>query len=246
VTGPAEFDGDASFDVAIFAAQSRLYRGGIESASDLVGVNLLGLTRFLELARRARAKRFVHFSSGSVYSPSFEPLGEQAAVGSLDFYSMTKRMGEEIAARYRDSFDLLILRLFSLYGPTQTDRLVPTIVERVTRTAPVILHPRRTADLESDGMLVTPCFVRDAARVTLALLEKAPSNAILNLAGPEQMSIRDLANTSGELLGIEPHFEISETPREGDLVADLSRLDSLVRVRYTRFRDGLEETIAAR
>ena len=73
--GPATLPELPRHDVALFLAQSSAHRAGPGARPEIVQVNLLGLAQFLDGARRAGARRLLYFSSGSVYAPSFEPLG---------------------------------------------------------------------------------------------------------------------------------------------------------------------------
>jgi len=231
-------------DAACLLAQSAAYRQGLEGVTDIVAVNLLGLARSLALARRAGVRRVVYFSSGSVYRPSFEPLREDDAVAGDGLYPMSKRMGEELAARFRDVFELCVVRPFIVYGPGQEDRMIPDLVSRVAAGRAVTVAPRRAGEREPSGLITTPCHVDDAARITVALLE-ADVPDVLNLAGHERVSVRDVARVAGERLGREPVLETLATPRTGDFVADATRLEKLLAPRFLSFAEGLAEVIEA-
>jgi nucleoside-diphosphate-sugar epimerase len=211
----------ARHDLAIFLAQSSRYRNWPDDSPDVLAVNVLGLTQFLEAARSAGVRRLFYFSSGSVYEPSFDPLREDSPVGGRDLYSMSKRMGEEITLHYRGYFDVVILRPFVIYGPGQQDRLVPMILSRVSRSESISL---------------------DAARITAALVETSV-DGVLNLAGCERVSIRAIAEEAARILGQAPRFEVDAQPRTGDLIADPSRLLGLVQPRFVPFQEGLAETV---
>ena len=67
---------------------------------------------------------------------------------------------------------------------------------------------------------------------------------VLNVAGPEAVSIRRFALRIGQILGIEPKFEIAQTPRSFNLIADISRLRALVDAAFLPFDDAMRETYA--
>jgi nucleoside-diphosphate-sugar epimerase len=76
---------------------------------------------------------------------------------------------------------------------------------------------------------------------------------LVNVAGDEILSIRDMAETIGRVVGSEPHFE--EAPDEGqeDLIGDTTLLRRQFRVpdSFVSFEQGIaamvaEETTAAR
>lgn len=231
-------------DAAFLLAQSAAYREGLDGATDVVAVNLMGLARSLDLARRAGAQRVFYFSSGSVYRPGFEPLREEDPVHGEGLYPMSKRMGEELAARFREAFALCVVRPFIVYGPGQRDRMVPDLVSRVAAGRAVTLAPRHPGEVDPEGLVTTPCHVDDAARIAAALLEVEPPD-VLNLAGHERVSIRDVARLAGENLGREPVWETLATPRTGDFVADATRLEKLLAPRFLPFADGLAQVVEA-
>lgn len=229
-------------DVALFLAQSSAHRAGSAARPDIVRVNLLGLVQFLDAARRAGVRRVLYFSSGSVYAPSFEPLQEDAPLGSTDFYAVSKRVGEELATSYRDAFEVLVLRVFALYGPGQRERLIPQLIRRVASGHAVLLHPRHAGEQSTGGLEMTPCHVDDAAQISVELAF-ANAQGVVNLAGPERVSVRQIADQVGPLLGCGPLYEVQPTLRTGDLCADGSQLASLVSHDFVPFREGLEAVV---
>jgi len=233
-----------SHDLALFLAQSSAHRAGPGARPEVVRVNLLGLTQFLDAARRAGARRLLYFSSGNVYAPSFEPLAETAPLGGPDFYAVSKRLGEELATSYQDTFDVLVLRVFALYGPGQRERMIPEIIGRVARGTPVLLHPRDASESLPVGLEVTPCYVEDAARMAVELAAR-DVRGVLNLAGPDRVSVREIAEQTGRILGRPPILEVHRTPRSGNLVADVSRLTQQVGTDFVSFRVGLEAVVRA-
>src|SRR5205085_78713 len=88
-------------DAVIWLAQGPGYKDFPKLAPSMVAVNLLGLTRTLDLAQRAGARSFTYASTGNVYAASFEPMNEEAPVFPCDLYSHTKLAGEELVKLYR-------------------------------------------------------------------------------------------------------------------------------------------------
>jgi nucleoside-diphosphate-sugar epimerase len=234
----------AHHDFALFMAQSSAHRAGPAARPEVVRVNVLGLVQFLDAARRAGVRRLLYFSSGSVYAPSFEPLCEAAPLGGTDFYALSKLLGEELAASYRDSFEVLVLRVFALYGPGQRGRMIPDIVARVAQGKPVVLSPRDAKESLPGGLEVTPCYVDDAARITVELAARHVQG-VLNLAGPDRVSVREIAEQAGRVLGRTPLFEVHGTSRTGNLVGDVSQLLREVGGEFVPFSAGLEAVVRA-
>lgn len=229
-------------EVAIYLAQSPNYQRWPEGAADVVDVNLSGLVRFAEAARQANVRRFFFASSGTIYRPTFGPLREDSPTQAGDIYSWSKRAGEEAMRLYGQVFDIVALRPFAIYGPGQKGRMIPNIVGRIQEEKPVSLRPRRLSEENPDGLVITPCFVEDAVSILEKLLE-TPFNGPLNLAGPEAVSIRRIAEDAAVLLKKEPVFRVEAEPRTGDIVADISELRNLLQPTFTPFSEGLRRVV---
>jgi UDP-glucose 4-epimerase len=233
-----------AWEAVLVLAQSRRDREWPDGAPDVAAVQVLGTVRALDLARRAGARRVLLASSGSVYGYADVPLREDAPLRGNSFYARTKRMAEELLPFYAEFFETLCLRPFALYGPGSDDRLVGRIAGAVARGAPVPLWPRRTAEPHPEGLVTSPCFVDDAADLVLALLNSGATGTV-NLAGPEALSVRQIAECAAALLGRKVSFQQEAEQRAGDLVADLSRLRSCVDARFVPFGEGMRRVLSA-
>lgn len=225
-------------DAVIYLAQSNRFREFPDAANDIFQVNTAQLLAMLEHARRAGATHFVHASTGSVYSRSSELLTEQSPLAqaeALDFYAATKLAGEMLARCYAPWMTLVNLRFFFLYGPGQKpDRLVPRLVESVRAGRPVTLGGR-------DGMRLNPVHAGDAAAAVVAAL-RLEGTATINVAGPEILSIREMAETIGGSLGVHPVFESSDDD-SSDLIGDTTSMRRLLVPPERRFRDAVTELV---
>lgn len=213
-------------DAVIWLAQGRGYRQLPEQAVEMMSVNLTGLTAVLDLARKAGARSFVYASTGNVYAPSLAPLAEDAPLAPQGLYGVSKLAGEQIVAQYDRWFAPHVVRIFGIYGPGQDDKLLPQLVGRMIRGEPVTLQP--AADGPDDGLCWSPCHVRDAAAVLCALASDTTGGRLLNLAGPDVVSVAGLCRQVGQLVGRQPEFQPAPGPRHGNLVADVARLQAYV------------------
>jgi UDP-glucose 4-epimerase len=216
--------------VTLFAPQTpegRAVANPETDAPDIVlGVNIMGTVRLLELARTLDGlKAFVNLSSGGVYNDygpdPAGPMPEEGWVDPPEFYGISKLSSEMIAAHYGKSFGFPVCsaRLSGVYGPM--DRWRPS---RAYDCPPkVILHRAmegktvRINDTEGVGDHI---HAQDVARAMIALLEKEGGfdHAVYNVAQGE-------AVTLGALLAlckrIEPGLEWEIAPPEAcDIVAD--------------------------
>jgi len=166
-------------------------------------INVDATMELADYAIRAHAKRFVFFSTGGVYRPTEQRLTEQSIVAPPDTYTQSKLDGEVAAQSLKGDLVVQILRLFFPFGPTQRDRLIPNLIERVLHDKPIRLSN------VAGKPLVTPLYVDDLIEYVRRLLA-VPQSLTANLAGDEAVSIRALAEMIGKMLKRNVSFEINE------------------------------------
>jgi UDP-glucose 4-epimerase len=191
-----------------------------EHATALYRLNTMSTQELLEAARRVGARRFVYASSGAVYGFSDAPLRETEPPRARDLYALTKLHAEELVRAYGEFFEPVVVRPFFPYGPGQTGRLVSGLIERVRGGEPVTLR-------EGGRPRCNPIYVDDAVRAFVAALD-GPAPNLVNVAGGEVVSIAELAEAIGRVVGREPVFAEDASPAEGDLVADVTRMRELL------------------
>lgn len=224
-------------DVVIHLAQSRNYRQFLADSREMFDVNVAMTMSLLEWAARSKVKHFCLISSGAVYEPFEGALAEKDALAPNGFLGASKLASEVIAKPFASHFALNILRLFFPYGPRQSDRLIPQLLDRVRTGSPIQL-----AD-DGEGMCLTPTFIADVADVIQASINNGWVGT-MNVASREALSIRSIANLIGEQLGARPKFEIVNKPAI-NVVPNLDILASRFDLnRFIRFEEGLRYTIA--
>lgn len=189
-----------------------------DAARELYLVNTLSTQDLLEYARQIGACRFLLASSGSIYGLGETAVTEDEPRRATDFYAVTKRNAEQLVEAYRDYFSSAVLRPFTPYGPSQHGRLISSLISRVSKNVPVTLNgegrPR-----------ITPIFIDDLIRMIVEAVE-LDGHQVVNLAGDEVASIRDVALLIGEALEREVRFERGDTAT-GDLVADNAHMHAV-------------------
>ncbi len=230
---------DRDFGAVIYLAQS-LFSPTVPP--HLLAVNVLSAVRLAQLATGSKVQRFVYASAGNVYAPSFSPRPEGAVLRRDNWYSLSKIQAEEALRLFSPPLEVCIARLFGVYGPGQTKRLVPTILNSVLSGGPITLQ-RNPGDKEDvSGLRISLCYIDDVVEILKALVT-CGGPSVLNVAGPRPVSVRELGQALGELTGREPHFDLSEGTRDTDLIADVSLLRSTLDPPFTDLKQGLSATV---
>src|SRR6266513_1782443 len=209
-----------------------------DDAPEMFRVNVNATAALLEYGRQARASVFCLVSSGTVYEPYDGRISEDAPVAPTRYLGASKLAAETLARPYADLFDVSILRLFFPYGPGQTERLVPDVIERVRNGTPVHLAS------DGEGLRLVPTF-GDAIAAVMETALAAHWRGVFNIASPAGVNLRELAEVIGSALGKQPCFDVNDR-KAGAIVPDLERLRRRFDFsRFTTLEEGIRRTLAA-
>ena len=226
-------------DAVVHLAQSEHYREFPEKTEDIFTVNAMSTLKLLDYARRAGAKTFVLASSGGLDHyrlQDFTMDKKQTAQEDLSFYLGTKLCSEILANSYSSFFNVILLRFYFVYGPGQKmDRLIPRLVQSVANGQPISLQG-------NDGIFINPIYVSDAVSAISQSLGLEEKSAI-NIAGPDVISLRQMGEMIGEVVGRKPEFIVQpqeETPR---LDGDIRKMTELLGPPKVQFQEGVKSYI---
>ena len=174
----------------------------------------LGTLRTLGLARERNA-RYVLASTSEVYGdPQVHPQresywGHVNPVGPRSVYDEAKRFAEALTFAYRGSHGMstAVARVFNTFGPRMRlddGRAIPTFVRQALAGAPLPV----TGDGSQTRSL---CYVDDTVEGIIRLAEHDAPGPV-NIGGPRETSIRDLARLVIELTGSASVIEFVSRP----------------------------------
>jgi len=170
-------------------------------------------------AKRYRGARIACFSTGNVY-PFVDPASggatERDAVGPVGEYAMSTLGRERVMTYAAQCYDT----------PTTLIRLNYAVEPRYGVLADICAAVRDSRPIDVGTGYVNVVWQGYANEVALRSLSIAtPEVAVLNLTGPETLSVRELAESAGEELGVAPVLTGEES--ETALLNDASRCHEL-------------------
>jgi UDP-glucose 4-epimerase len=222
-------------DAVVHLAQSRRYREFPEGAIDVHEINAAATVRLLDYCRRAGGATFTYASSGAIYAPGPEPVRETDAPHPGNFYAVSKLAGEHAVEQFRGVLRGHSLRFFFIYGPGQRNMFIPGLLERVRTGQDVTLAGQ-------DGIRVNPVYVDDGATSIVGTLDLEDS-CTLNVAGPDVVTVREIAELGGRLLERSPSFAVGDS--QPDLVASIEQQSATLGAPSVGFEEGLRRTVEA-
>jgi UDP-glucose 4-epimerase len=168
----------------------------INKPIDTVKLNILGTVNLLEAARVAQVNRFIFGSSAYVYS------------NSGYFYRSSKQACESFIENYSELFSLkyTCLRYGSLYGARADER------NSIYRMIQQALNEGRISYQGTGDELREFIHVRDAAEISVKILEPEFENQHITLTGNEKMRYHDLLEMIKEMIG--DHVTIEYLPSQ--------------------------------
>ena len=220
--------------VIIHLAQSAYFRDFPDSALRIFKVNVDSTARLLDYAKMIGVEQFIYASSGGVYGSGKKAFDENSQItssGNLGYYLGSKLASEILAQSYSPLMKVEVLRFFFMYGRRQNrSMLIPRLVERVKLREPVILEG-------DNGIRINPIHVSDASKAVVAVLE-IQSSLLINIAGSETLSIRDICLEIGTKVGEEPLFQ-SKGDEPSDLTANISLMKNKLHDPEVKINTGI-------
>jgi UDP-glucose 4-epimerase len=182
-------------------------------------VNIEGTLNVLLAARDEGVRRVVYSSSSSVYGTRRElPVTEDQAPDPLSPYGVAKLAAERYCvsfSRVYESFEAVVVRYFNVFGPRQSPlsqyaAVIPLFITAIDSGEPIRIDG-------DGGQRRDFTYVSNVVEGTmLAADADAVSGRIFNVAASSPVSVNDVADTIGRILG----KDVAKThapPRAGDI-----------------------------
>ena len=205
-------------------------------------INEIGTMNFLKGAIAREVERFVLASTTWVYGRTEGPVDENTPVPLPDhIYTKTKIGQEQLVYAWNQHYGLpfTILRYGIPYGPRMRSNMAIAIfVRKAVRHEPITIF----GDGEQGRCFI---YVEDLAEGNVAASSENAKNEVINLAGPEFITIKDIVKTLQEFFG-----DVSvknEPPRPHDFKGSIIIIEKAKKLLQwepkTPFREGLRKYI---
>lgn len=237
-----------NIDIVMHLAAMAGVRPSIENPVLYQEVNCMGTQNILEEMKAHNVKNLVMASSSSVYGNCKEvPFKENMIVDfAISPYAATKKANEVMTHVYHKLFDMnvIMLRFFTVYGPKQRPDLA---INKFTR----LMLEDKEIPMFGDGTTSRDyTYIDDIVDGIIRSCNYVENNndvyEILNLGNSSPVSLKEMINTIGQAIGVEP--KIKQLPMQpGDVdrtFADISKAKELIGYNpKTSFKEGIENFV---
>ena len=176
-------------------------------------INVTGTANVLEFARKYEVPHVIFASTSAVYeNTDSEVFVEDLEINPRLYYSLSKKMAEEVVRSYQDNYDLKIttLRFFNVFGPDgDQTRPNPPLLNFVVRELQKGVAPVLSGDGEQVRDFI---WVNDVVSMLELCLEKKP-NDIFNVCTGVTVSVNQLSTWVAEALELE-HLGLEHKPAQ--------------------------------
>ncbi len=234
-------------EIILHLAAKAGVRPSIADPAGYMHVNACGTLNLLQSAVQRGVKRVVFTSSSSVYGGLTRlPFSEdQETMRPLSPYAASKLAAEMVCHAFHHLYKLpvVILRLFTVYGPRQRPDLA---ISKFSR----LLAQEQTIPVLGDGQSSRDyTYVGDTVRGILAAADSELGYATINLGSARPVELRQLIETLAKLQQRTPRLEFSPAD-PADMAhthADISLAKRLLQWEpQVSLEDGLQRFLAWR
>lgn len=227
-------DCEAMFHLAAMSRSA----ASLDNIELCTSANVVGTQNVLMSAKEAGVKKVIYSGSSTYYGNQAAPHREDLPGDFLNFYGLSKYVGEEYCLMFDRLYGLpcVVLRYFNVYGPRQPEEGVYALVlgiflRRAAQGRSLVIH--------GDGSQSRDfVHVRDVAEANIAALESEAHGVRLNVGSGTSISVQELA----DMISDRQEFAARRKADADVTLADLSRTRAILKWEpKVAFREGLEE-----
>ena len=186
--------------------------------------------------------KLIFCSSASVYNPSKNLISENNHAKPSSNYGKSKLETEKILKEYsKSNFNLIIFRLFNLYGPNQSESfLIPQVINAITKKKHLII--------KSPNSIRDFIYIDDCLHILSKSKEIFNRSILLNMGTGKGINVSMVVDKIKKELKARNSSTIIFNNQKGDYldsyVADGTRLKKHIeKFSFVNFEDGLLKII---
>ena len=209
------------YHLAANATTKETEMGWSDPASDY-RVNAVGTLNVLRaVADLGLNPHIIYASSAAVYGePEYLPIDEKHPTNPQSPYGVSKLTGEKYMLIYHKERALpaTVLRIFNVYGPRQPRYVILDLLKKLER------NPNDLEVIGTGEQIRTYCYVSDAIEAFILVAQEQSVGEVLNLAGNDITSIKELAERIVTMVGLTGKTKIHYTGQswKGDILSLVS------------------------
>lgn len=205
-------------------------------------LNTVNVFNILNTIKLTQPKcKFINLSSAAVYgNPKLIPIAETCELNPVSPYGFHKMMSEQICEEFYKFWNIrtLSLRVFSVYGPGLRKQILWDISQKL-KTNIKEIQLFGTGNETRDFI-----FITDLVRLIEIIIERANfQGEVINIGNGTQISVREIAETTGRQINPNISIVFNGHNREGDPInweADISIIKNMGYKSKTGIKDGIK------
>jgi UDP-glucose 4-epimerase len=170
------------------AAQSNVL-GAVRDLDYSFAANVVGTYEVLSAARACGCRRLVFTSSREVYGEvAVLPVPESASLNPKNAYGASKAAGELYCRVFVESgMDVVLFRLANVYGPGDSDRVIPRFVTNALAGLPLVIY--------GENKILDFVWIGDVVDALLKAQTAPIAGQTLNIGSGEGIILPELAQS---------------------------------------------------
>ena len=227
-----------AFDHIIWCAQPTDYSQSLDIYGNIIDINIFGIQKALEFSRSNAAKNFIYLSSGTIYETpdKLKLLDEKAPINPKSYYGFSKYVAEQICQHYALSTNMriTILRLFTVYGPNQKNKVIPRLWNCIKKEQEISLN-------RNVGMVFNAIYIEDLTKIIYFFLKDITDYRydIYNVANPEILKLVDICQLIGRIENKEPKIKSVDKPILYSIANTQHLKNKFSQIKFTSMEDGI-------
>ena len=212
------------------------------SPEDFINSNVASTLNILRFCRENNTA-LIYLSAYIYGNQTSFPINENAKINPSNPYAHSKYLSEELCRFFSRVFDMdiTILRPFNVYGPDQKKYfLIPEIIEQLKSGNKIKVNsfkPRRDY-----------IYVDDLLTAIIMASKKTSSLQIYNVGSGKSISVYELIQLMGEILGRDldcQEVNIERNKEINNVIADISSAKRYLKwTPETNLKEGLAKTLS--